>query len=230
MSHAPTHPQLRALLHLWSGKRGARRMPARRDFDVLELGPWLGHLHLVEVVDGGRDFLHRVYGTALALTFGTDFTGKPMAAIPEAVRDLIRQSYAQVQVSGEPRVVDDDPLARSAIGRVEKLILPLSSDGVAVDRLLIGAYGRYEGIGERRGQRRVPVRLTAIVETAEGCRLCFVRNYSPAGAKLQFDGRIAPTAPIVVAFGPAGRRTARLVWQGEGQAGIAFTDGEQMSS
>jgi hypothetical protein len=166
LSHAPTHPKLRALLDLWNGKRGARRMPARGDFDVLELWHWLGHLHLVEVIDGGRDFLHRVYGTALALTFGTDFTGKRMVAIPEPVRDLIRQSYAQVHGSGEPLVIDDDPLARSAAGRVEKLILPLSGDGVAVDRLLIGAYDRHEGIAERRGRHRVPVRLTVIAETA----------------------------------------------------------------
>ncbi len=248
-----THPKLSALLKFWHAKRGARRMPARADFDVLELREWLGHLHLIEVVDGGRDFHHRVYGTDLAIAFDMDLTGKGMSALPESVREQVRQDYARVCTSGEPLAVDDDPVVRSAVERVEKLILPLSSDGTTVDRLLVGAFP-LKGLAapraataplpraaapaekptaalpERRRMRRVPVRWDATIEIGERRLPCVVLDYSRAGAKLRLDHAVAAGQPARIMLGRRGTRRGTVVWQRDGQAGIQFSDGSRRRS
>ncbi len=216
-------------------------MPARADFDVLELREWLGHLHLIEVVDGGRDFHHRVYGTDLAIAFGMDLTGKGMSALPDGVREQVRQHYAQVCASGEPMVIDDDPAVRSAVERVEKLILPLSSDGATVDRLLVGAFALKGMAGpraetsprravplaappERRRVRRVPVRWHATVEIGGHRPSCLVLDYSPSGARLQLDRPVAVEQPVRIMLGRRGTRRGEIVWQRDGQVGIQFVD------
>lgn len=248
LSSRPTHPKLSTLLELWHAKRGARRMPARADFDVLELREWLGHLHLIEVVDGGRDFHHRIYGTELAIAFDMDLTGKGMSALPDGVREQVLQHYAHVCGSGEPLVVDDDPAVRSAVARVEKLILPLSSDGATVDRLLIGAFALKGSVAqrgetsargrgaaaldearpavprERRRLRRVPVHWDAIVEIGEHRLSCTVLDYSRSGAKLQLDRDIAAEQRVKIMLGRRGTRRGKVVWQRDGQTGIQFVD------
>ena len=67
---------LRSLYDLWDQKRGPRKMPRRKDIEVTELQAWLGWIVLVDVVDGGLDFVYRAYGSEIASLFGTDQTGK----------------------------------------------------------------------------------------------------------------------------------------------------------
>src|SRR3546814_15920512 len=54
----------RQLLGLWNRKRGSQRIPARADFDPLELKMILPRLMLLEVVDDPPDFRYRLAGTA----------------------------------------------------------------------------------------------------------------------------------------------------------------------
>ncbi len=241
LSSRLTHPKLSSLLEFWHAKRGGRRMPARADFDVLELREWLGHLHLIEVIDGGRDFFHRVYGTDLAMAFDMDLTGKGMSAVPEGVREQVRQDYAHVCATSEPLVVGDDPAVRSAVARVEKLILPLSSDGTTVDRLLVGAFPLKEPAAprhaapaekppavaraERRRTRRVAVRWDATIEIGEQRQPCTVIDYSRNGAKLRLDHAIAAGQPVRIMLGRRGTRRGRVIWHRDGQAGIQFSAG-----
>ena len=226
-------------------------MPSRADLDVLELRQWLGNLHLVEVVDGGRDFVHRVYGTELALAFGADLTGKGMSAVPDDLRERARREYAQVYRSGRPLVVDSDPIVRSALRRVEKIILPLSTDGRSVDRLLIGAFPSITAArasaqpeserseraisarqraradsdpsaAERRRARRVAVRWGAVVEVAGERLYCTVVDYSRDGAKLEVEREIAGEQPLVIMLGQRGTRRGKVVWQRAGELGVEF--------
>jgi hypothetical protein len=224
-------------------------MPSRADLDVLELRQWLGNLHLVEVVEEGRDFFHRVYGTELALAFGVDLTGKGMSAVPDDLRERARREYAQVYRSGSPLVVDNDPIVRSAIQRVEKIILPLSTDGRSVDRLLIGAFPSTTAAGaqsesdcseramsaarraransdpsaaERRRARRVAVRWGAVVEVASERLSCTVVDYSRDGAKLEVEREIAGEQPLVIMLGRRGTRRGKVVWQRAGELGVEF--------
>jgi hypothetical protein len=128
------------LLAWWNARRGTRSMPSRTDFEVGDLKPWLGNIHLLDVEEGGAEFRYRVYGSHLAQYFGKDFTGMTTAVVREASREIVRSEYGAVVRERRPMLVQRD---RSIAGRdtpVERLILPLSSDGVGVDKLLVGAY------------------------------------------------------------------------------------------
>lgn len=205
-------------------------MPARDDFDVFELRPWLGYLHIVHVVDGGRDFLHIVYGTELAIVFGIDLTGKTLSAIPAGARESVRRAYAAVCATGEPLFIEDDPVLQSSVERVEELVLPLSSDGVVVDRLLIGAarVKRLEdtdlALLERRRASRVAVLLGGMMQVGADWESCTVLDYSSLGARLQLERDPAPAGPLAVAFAAFAPVRARVVWQSGRRAGIEFTE------
>ena len=133
-------PRLRGLLDYWESRRGEREMPLRRDIDVLDLGPWLGNLMLIEVLEGGRDFRYRVYGSMLAQYYGRDLTGKTTDVVRPEARDLVRQEYRAVLVDRQPVLVLRDRQVKHRTMRVAKLVLPLSSTGAALDMLLVGSY------------------------------------------------------------------------------------------
>ncbi len=137
-------PELHRLAALWQTKRRGRFMPARSDFDPLELKPWLGWLSLIRVVDGGADFVFAVYGTSIAWNSGQELQGKTTDALPAALRLPIEESYRLVCHLRRP--LFSAIIVRADGGRrvvMERAILPLSCDGQTVDRLLVGL-GRHE--------------------------------------------------------------------------------------
>jgi hypothetical protein len=218
--------KLSDLLDFWQRKRGARLMPARTDVDVLELRPWLGYVHMVEVLEGGADFRYRIYGTEIAVAFGSDLTGKRLSAVPAAAREAVRRSYAMACQSCAPLFLSEDPLLTSSLERVESLILPLSGDGVVVDRLLIGI--------ARAGRVREPVpperRRAPRVATLAGGRLgigagwqsCIVLDYSAQGARLELDRAMAVGGRVTLAFADFPPVPGRVAWQDGRCAGIEF--------
>lgn len=219
--------KLVALLEFWDGKRRGRKVPARKDFDVFELRPWLGYLHLVEVLEGGRDFRYAIYGTDLAMAFGIDLTGKTLAAVPAAVRQAVESAYRAVRMSGEPLFIEDDPTFESSIERVECLILPLSTTGEGVDRLLIGT-ARVErsttALAERRRVARVPVLWPGRLDRGGGWEGCVVLDYSALGARVSLDRAAAPDGKVVIAFADYEPLRARVAWRHNEMAGIEFEE------
>ncbi len=133
------HPRLKDLLAFWNARRGTRAMPARDALDPLALWRWLGHLILIEAASDG-EFRYRVYGTGLAEYYGRDLTGKTTAQLRHDVRALVCREYEQVCQTARPLLVTHTRRVRHQPTPVEKLILPFSSDGRTVDRLLAGAY------------------------------------------------------------------------------------------
>lgn len=135
------HPKLEALHALWEAKRRGGNLPARADFDVLELAPWMGNLNLVEVIDGGRDFRYRLHGTRLVELLGMELTGRRLSELPHAMQETIRAEHMQAIEDRRPCWFtrsrfnrDEDHL------RVAKLTLPLAADGRTIDMLLLGLY------------------------------------------------------------------------------------------
>lgn len=51
-------------------------IPDRAHFTPESLLPWIGHVQIVEVVDGGRDFFHRIVGTEIVSVIGRDLSRK----------------------------------------------------------------------------------------------------------------------------------------------------------
>ncbi len=134
------HPLLRRLLDLWNVKRDGRVMPARADFDVFELKDWLGNLMLIEVLDGASEFRYRLYGSVLAAYYSRDLTGKLSDTLPPETRDIVRREYGEVCAARRPMLVERRRSVKQSTRMVAKLILPLASDGLAVDMILAASY------------------------------------------------------------------------------------------
>jgi hypothetical protein len=72
MPHLRRRAELCALHGFWLDKklRASGRLPGRSSIRPEELKPWLGWINLLEVVDGGRDYVFRLYGSNIAREFG----------------------------------------------------------------------------------------------------------------------------------------------------------------
>lgn len=92
---APTHPSVVALNDYWNEKRAGRAMPDRRDISPAHIVPFLPNILLSEVVDGGRDFRLRIFGTSLVALIGKEMTGKLLSEITGDPRLLVRPTAAQ---------------------------------------------------------------------------------------------------------------------------------------
>jgi hypothetical protein len=133
------NPLLRRLYDHWDAKCAGRELPARADFDPVELRWIVGNLLLIDVLRGPPGFRFRIHGTNLAERIGFDMTGKTMDDYPDP-------EYAKVALRSFTTVVETRrPFARvnerMIDGRAygyETVMLPLSSDGEAIDMLLVG--------------------------------------------------------------------------------------------
>jgi hypothetical protein len=134
------HPDLLTLLAQWNFACDGRRIPCRRDLDIIRLKPWIGHLAMLEVIEGGQAFLYRVYGSDMAALMGRDLTGKTTDVLPPHARDVVLAEYRGVVETAAPDYIEHvRTLAEGERQQLCKLILPLGKDGV-VDRLLVGIY------------------------------------------------------------------------------------------
>lgn len=67
---------LRTLLSYWSALPRVDTLPLASEVDPLGMRSALGYVMLVDVVDGGRDFRYRLFGSAVAAVSGFDMTGR----------------------------------------------------------------------------------------------------------------------------------------------------------
>jgi len=134
------HPKLRRLYEYWDGKRGEQKMPSRADLDPLEMIFIIGNIILVDVLDGSPlRFRIRLHGTNLSQRVGFELTGKMLDEMPETeFRELAQESFTRVVSNAEPSYGRRDRLIDGRPARYETVIMPLSSDGTSVDRLLVG--------------------------------------------------------------------------------------------
>ena len=135
-----SHPDTRAVYDYWNSKRGTRRMPGRGDIDPAELPPHLlPFLSLIDVVPDDRRYVYRLMGTAEVEVRGFDPTGMSVRQgflAPDAADAISR--YDAVVASCAPHL---DPVPFAAKGAryqtQETIFLPLSDDGVVVNKILV---------------------------------------------------------------------------------------------
>lgn len=135
-----SHPKLRRLYEYWCEKRGDRKMPARADLDPLDMTFIIGNIILVDVIDGSPlQFRIRLHGTNLVQRVGYELTGKMLDELPQTeFRKLAQESFTRVATGAEPTAGKRDRVIDDRFARYETAILPLSSGGERVERLLIG--------------------------------------------------------------------------------------------
>jgi hypothetical protein len=135
--------ELCALHRFWLDKkrRAGGRLPRRSEIRPEDLKPWLGWVNLLEVVDGGRDFVFRLYGSNVAREFGRDLTGRGVGDLPPEHVPIVTAPFARVIRERVPCASRHHILFEDGRSFVwERLILPLAEDGATVDILLIALY------------------------------------------------------------------------------------------
>jgi hypothetical protein len=128
---------LRFALDYWFQKRAGRLAPTRADIDPIDIAPLLPRVMLVDVSTDPVDFRFRLAGTGLFKIHGAELTNKRALELePPAYGVLIHRLYCNALERRAPivhRVLIECPTRRSAYLRI---ILPLSEDGVVINRLL----------------------------------------------------------------------------------------------
>jgi hypothetical protein len=135
-----SNPRLRFLLRYWQERRHHCALPARTDIDVLDLGPCLGHLILIDVGEEARSLTYRLYGTRISGQMGFDPTGYDLMQAGLAEDDHIILPYRTAARLRTPIYAINPMSGPGWSRRWERLILPLSRDDLAVNQLLIGGY------------------------------------------------------------------------------------------
>lgn len=131
-------PMLQRLYQEWESRRGGRRMPARADFDPVDLKYALGYLSLIDVRRNPLRFRFRIHASNIAGRVGFDLTGKDVDAIADVhYRKLVRAHYISVVEQRRPVVeFRDRVMTDNVCLHCEVLALPLADDGETVDRIM----------------------------------------------------------------------------------------------
>jgi hypothetical protein len=134
--------ELRSLEAFWQMKRGDRALPSRCDFPPHELRPWLGNIGIVTVERGDEATRFRVVlsGTQLDSYRGHSITGQYVDEICHNIASTTPHYHDCVARAAPVHFLHDNSPNSAIYTSMGKLLLPLSEDGVTVDRILVAIY------------------------------------------------------------------------------------------
>jgi hypothetical protein len=138
VSDLPEDRWFAPLLRLWQEKRGAARLPHRRDCRPEEFARWTAHLAiLVPLPDG--DFMYRLFGSELARRFKADRTGKRFREAGTGEEALIA-ALREAAASRAPNLIEITPPLFLSPVRWRILVLPFATGDA--DEIQLLAYAR----------------------------------------------------------------------------------------
>ncbi len=134
-------PKLQQVYHYWRSKSRDGKLPRRSDIDPIDIPRLLPNLMIVEVVEDARRYVYRLVGTKEVEMRGRDPTGLSVidGFLGPSFEDAL--SFYDRTVQSRAPVFDDKPYI-SSNGRWisdETLFLPLSENGLRIDRILVFA-------------------------------------------------------------------------------------------
>lgn len=137
-----SHPEHRTLLDYWQRARAGAEVPLRSSFDPADVPQLLPRVALIEAAerDGGLAFRYRLAGTEISARAGRDPTGKWFEDLYEGnYLERANQTYLGLIESRTPHFSQRVYPISEGCGslRYDRLILPYSSDGSAVDRFVL---------------------------------------------------------------------------------------------
>jgi hypothetical protein len=132
---ALTHPVLIGLRDYWRRIAEGRAMPARRDFEPLDVTDILPHVVLFDVEGDPPRFRFRLVGTAATERAGLDPTGRYFNDFADS-EVAIERMVACVRERRPYFVVDAFVWSNRPSLYYHTLTLPLSDDGEIVDMLV----------------------------------------------------------------------------------------------
>lgn len=132
-------PELCAMRDVWRAHCRPGHLPAREDFTLQTLKPFLKEILIVEVVNAptGRRYLHRLVGSNTAARIG-ELTGKYLdEALPEPIfRKTVFFFDAVFENRCPMRILTDFDIRSVNHLRGETFAAPLAADGVRPNMLL----------------------------------------------------------------------------------------------
>lgn len=131
-------PALRSLFDYWNKKRGEQRFILRSQLEPGEITPLLPLVFILEVQREPRRYLIRLMGTEIATRIGGDYTGRYMDELDlGAIKKQVLAGYDHVVDHVEPHL-EFAEFTQQGRGRmqVERLALPMSTDGQTIDLIL----------------------------------------------------------------------------------------------
>lgn len=129
------NPLPQALLGEWEARRDADRLPARADFDMESLRPYLGWISLQRVNADRKDMTLSLVGSRIVESVGRDSTGRLMSEIMPS--QMVKIAMRVVVCPRPLRLSGSAAWLNKNFMRHEALILPLANDGVVVDQLMV---------------------------------------------------------------------------------------------
>ncbi len=137
-------PDIKAFAGFWRDLCPPGRLPPKSAIDPIAMKRWLGHLSIIEVIDGGADYRFRLYGSAVAAAVGFDLTGRSVSEYPGERRIAMRESY-QVTVDSRAPCYSSIIVRSSSTTQLviwERLLVPLgrSPEDDSVGYLIALAY------------------------------------------------------------------------------------------
>lgn len=131
------YPEIDRLLAYWHAKKGDRALPSRADIDPLEFTRELPRVMMAEVSYEPLEFRYRVAGTGLFAMHGQELTGKLAHELqPPEFGAIIHRHYAEAVQRRAPLLHLVELTVNYLTTSYARIILPLASDGVTVDRLM----------------------------------------------------------------------------------------------
>lgn len=139
------HPDTIAIYRYWQSKCAGRGMPARVDIDPIEIPAHrLPGVSVVDVVSDDRRYVYCLVSTGDVEIRGKDPTGQSVIEgyFGHSAEDPL-SCYDKVVATCEPHL-DSTPFI-AATGRYvneETIFLPLSDNGLTVNKILVFSYSR----------------------------------------------------------------------------------------
>lgn len=130
------------LFAYWNDRRGARRFPARRDLDPIEMRYALGGITLFDVerpatAEGKPRFRYRLIGSDIVARDGFDFTGRYLDDLPlPQYRTLLLARLEMLIRDPAPRLIRNKQFYDERWYDYEAIWLPLAEDGETPDIMM----------------------------------------------------------------------------------------------
>ena len=133
------HPKLQSLLEFWRRQQADAAVPVAEDLDPEDLKEWLGNLLIMDVIEGDN-FIYSYYGESFERAFGESMVGKSIELLPDAQRALLHDEYERARIGRAPIARVYTAEFDGKLATWERLVLPLSTNGEKVDKLMVSAY------------------------------------------------------------------------------------------
>ena len=129
-------PFFLGLYRHWEAKRDGRAYPIWRDFDPLELKPWLGAINVVEIEPDTGQFKFRIFGQSSVSLLGVELNGRYADELPDYVVETVLKDYNALLAGRAPLYRVHNIGGGVVTLSVQRLLMPLSARGDALDMIL----------------------------------------------------------------------------------------------